>query len=377
MDFRTGAGAGFRAAAISLWCLAAWASTPPALAAQPDGPYVLRHAEGEWEAVSVDAGDASAVRRQRLSADATITVPAVGTSPAFDVKLREPAAIAADTVVTAAGAEVFVVADTHGEFDVLVRLLTAHRVIGPKLEWKFRRGHLVMLGDVFDRGPNQLEILWLLYKLEAEARAAGGGVHLVLGNHEMMVLRGDLRYLHPKYTGTTHALGVSDYAALFAPDTLLGQWLRSKPAVMRIDDLLCLHGGISRAVLDSTLTLKEINDTARAALDARVEQRSAMQELVLGSLGPMWYRGYFPAHRDFPVASPEDVDLTLKTFEARRILIGHTIVPTVTPLFGGKVIAVQVNPKQELGQPPRFEGLIIRNGAPFRATLDGKAAPLR
>jgi Calcineurin-like phosphoesterase len=377
MDFRTGASRGWRAAAMTCWCLGALALVQTARAAQPDGPYLLRDAGGAWEAVSVGAGDPAAVQRQPLRDGATIHIPAVGKIPAFDVKLRGPAAVAEDALSTAARSPVFVVADTHGEFEVLVSLLQAHRVIGPRLEWRYGRGHLVILGDVFDRGPNQLEILWLLYRLEADARAAGGGAHLVLGNHETMVLRGDLRYLHPKYIGTTHSLGVRDYAALFAPDTLLGQWLRTRPVMFRINDLLCLHGGISRALLDSTLTLQEINGTARDALDARVDQRSAMQELVLGSLGPLWYRGYFPEHRDYPAASSDDVDLALETFGARRILIGHTIVPTVTPLFDGRVIAVQVNPKQELGKPPSFEGLIIRNGAPFRATLDGNTAPLR
>jgi len=345
-----------------------------ARAAQPDGPYVLRNAAGEWEAVSVVEGE-PAVRRAPLTG--AITVPAVGRIPAFEVKLREPSPIAADSVTTAAKAPIFVVADTHGEYEVLVSMLQAHRVIGPELEWKLGRGHLVVLGDVFDRGPHQLEILWLLYKLEAEAKSAGGGAHLVLGNHETMVLRGDLRYLHPKYTGTTNELGLRDYTALFAPGSLLGQWLRTKPAVLRVNDLLCLHGGISRALLDSTLSLKDINDTAREALDITVNQRSAMQELVMGTLGPLWYRGYFPEHRDYPPASMEDVDLALKTFASRRILIGHTIVPTITPLFEGKVIAVQVDAKQELGKPPMFESLIWRNGAPFRATLDGKTTPLR
>ncbi len=368
MNFRTGARIGWLSVVAMLCALAQ--------AARADGPYLLRNASGGWEAVTVGAGDPAAIQRTPVAVGGSLTVPAVGQYPAFEVEIREPAAVAPDVVASAARSPVFVVADTHGEYEVLVTMLQAHRVIGPKLEWKFGRGHLVVLGDVFDRGPNQVEILWLLYKLEAEARAAGGGAHLVLGNHETMVLRGDLRYLHPRYTGTTTALGVRDYAVLFSADTLLGQWLRTKPAVLRVGDLLCLHGGISRALLDSTLTLKEINDTARGALDASVDQRSAMQELVMGTLGPLWYRGYFPDHRDYPAASAADVDLSLETFAARRILIGHTIVPTITPLFDGKVIAVQVNPKQELGKPPSFESLIIRNGAPFRATLDGKAAPL-
>jgi hypothetical protein len=365
MDFRTRPIARlFAALAISILCNG-WV-----LGAAQDGPYVLRGAAGGWQAVS-SAGDAGAGKEVRpLAADASLNVPAVGDIPAFTVALRGPAAVAPGQITTAAKAPLFVVADTHGEYEILVSMLRAHKVVGPHLEWKFARGHLVVLGDVFDRGPNHLEILWLLYKLEAEARKAGGGVHLVLGNHETMVLRGDLRYLHPKYPQTAVALGVRSYADLFAADTLLGQWLRSKAAMLKVNDSLCLHAGVSRALLDSTLTLAEINDSVRAALSPDATA-SATAELVMGSLGPLWYRGYFAGQASFPAATMADINLTLKTFGVRRILIGHTIVPKVTPLYEGKVIAVQVQPRRDDAGHAKFESLLIRTGELWQARLDG------
>jgi hypothetical protein len=344
-------------------------------AAAQDGPYVLRGTAGGWEAVSVDdAGTGKEVRP--LAENAALEVPAVAEVPAFTVMLRGPAAVAPDQVTTAAKAPLFVVADTHGEYQILVAMLRAHKVVGPRLEWKFARGHLVVLGDVFDRGPNHLEILWLLYKLEAEAQKAGGGVHLVLGNHETMVMRGDLRYLHSKYPQTAIALGARSYADLFAADTLLGQWLRSRPALLKVNDALCLHAGVSRALLDSTLTQAEINDAVRAAL-APDAAASATAELIMGSLGPLWYRGYFAGQASFPAATMADIDLTLQTFGVRRILIGHTIVPTVTPLYAGKVIAVQVQPRRNDAGEANFESLIISGGELRQAKLDGSQERLR
>jgi hypothetical protein len=346
------------------------------VAAESDGPYVLRTAGG-WEAVSVAVnGGVAGKQVLPLAADATVTVPAVGELPAFAVRLRGPAAIASDQVTTAAKTPLFVVADTHGEFEILVAMLRAHRVVGPRLEWQFARGHLVVLGDVFDRGPNHLEILWLLYKLEAEAQKAGGGVHLVLGNHEAMVLGGDLRYLHPKYQATTAALGLRSYSDLFVADSLLGQWLRSKPAMLKVNDALCLHAGVSRALLDSRLTLADINNSIRATL-APGAVSSATAELVMGSLGPLWYRGYFAGQTSFPAATMVDIDLTLETFGVRRILIGHTIVPTITPLYEGKVIAVQVQPRRDAAGQANFESLSITNGELRQAKLDGSQQRLR
>src|SRR5690349_20848000 len=184
MRFRTRPGGILQALALLLLMARAAAATP-------DGPYVLDSADG-WQAVSVQvSGDAASKQARAVKAGDALTVPAVGVVPAFTVKLRSPAAVAPDTVRTSKGAPLFVVADTHGEYQILVAMLRTHKIIGPDLKWRFGRGHLAVLGDVFDRGPNHLEILWLLYELDAQAAAAGGGVDFVLGNHEVMALRGD------------------------------------------------------------------------------------------------------------------------------------------------------------------------------------------
>ncbi|MCK7530014.1 MAG: hypothetical protein MZV63_02625 [Marinilabiliales bacterium] len=75
----------------------------------------------------------------------------------------------------------------------------ANGIIDRNLNWKFGRGHLVYLGDAHDRGDMVTEILWHLFSLERQAAKAGGMVHFVLGNHELMVLDGDLRFINPKY----------------------------------------------------------------------------------------------------------------------------------------------------------------------------------
>ena len=97
------------------------------------------------------------------------------------------------------------------------------------------------------------------------------------------------------------------------------------------------------------------------------------------ALGPLWYRGYFPGQADFTAATAQDVDLTLEAFGARRILVGHTIVPTVTPLYGGKVIAVQVQPRQDDAGKASFESLLIGADIPggpsrWRAAALGRFA---
>jgi hypothetical protein len=141
-----------------------------AVAAQQDGPYVLRGADGGLEAWSVEvAGQAASKRVDALRPGATLTIPSVGRYPSFEVKLRAPAADAPDVISVPAKSPIFVVADTHGEFEILAQMLASQKVVDARLRWAFGRGHLVVLGDVFDLGPDHLEILWLLYALEAQA----------------------------------------------------------------------------------------------------------------------------------------------------------------------------------------------------------------
>jgi hypothetical protein len=186
--------AGWRA--LALLVLAAFAPIGHATSIQ-DGPYLTK-AGDVWTARWITGDDSSPqVHEERIGATGEVAIAAVGAHPAFKVKLRPPAKTAASEVRLAPATPLFVLADTHGEFEIAVELLTRQKIIDSRLRWSFGKGHLAVLGDVFDRGPNHTEILWLLYELEAQAARAGGAVHVMLGIHESMALGGDERYLIP------------------------------------------------------------------------------------------------------------------------------------------------------------------------------------
>lgn len=362
-------------ALIALGVLSVRADQSPEVARVVDGPYVVQEHDGTLRALSTDAANGKPARTVKVGSQ--IEVPAVGNVPSFRVRLRAAALDEPSAHTTAPDAPLFIVADTHGEYEILVELLQKHRVVDAALRWSFGKGHLTLLGDVFDRGPNQTEILWLIYKLEAEARQARGGVHLVLGNHEYMLMTGDVRYLNSKYERTARTLGVGSYSNLFAANTVLGQWLRTKPAVIELNDLLCLHGGISPEVIERKLSLQRINSVIRSALRNEIQDEPAA-EFLLERMGPLWYRGYFAQAAEWPTASSTEVDDILEYFDVRRILVGHTIVPTITPLYDGKVIAVQVYPhRDEENGKAVMEALRVERGRFYRARIDGSTELLQ
>ncbi len=129
--------------------------------------------------------------------------------------------------------------DFHGQYDLMIKLLTNNNIIDEQKSWAFGDGHFVITGDVFDRGDKVTEILWFLYDLERQAEQEGGKVHLTLANHEVMILNGDLRYLHAKYVETAKKLN-KPFEKLFSKNTILGDWLRSKPVLVKVNDMLLL-----------------------------------------------------------------------------------------------------------------------------------------
>jgi len=85
--------------------------------------------------------------------------------------------------------------DVHGAYDELVALLRTTGLVGEDLKWTGGTTVAVSLGDLLDRGPDSRRVMDLLMRLQGEAQAAGGRLHVILGNHETMNLLGDLRYL--------------------------------------------------------------------------------------------------------------------------------------------------------------------------------------
>jgi hypothetical protein len=183
---------------------------------------------------------------------------------------------------------VVVVGDVHGAYTALVDLLQATGVIGADLHWTGGETHLVSLGDLLDRGAGARRVLDLVMRLEEEAAATGGRVHVVLGNHEAMNLLGDLRYVAPAdyaafAADETPAMRAEAYArfaaaaadgdtaatearfdaaypagyfarqAAFAPSGRYGAWLLSLPAVVIVDDTAFMHGGPSALVAEMGL----------------------------------------------------------------------------------------------------------------------------
>lgn len=209
---------------------------------------------------------------------------------------------------------VVAMADVHGAYDAMVRTLQNADIVDDKLRWSGGDSHLVIVGDLLDRGPDSRSAMDLLMRLETEAPVTGGMVHVLIGNHEAMNLVGDLRYV-----------SLSEYAAFaddedpeernrwfdawaeragkdedeldaarvsfdeqfppgffahrqaFSSEGTYGKWLLDKAAIVVVNGTAFVHGGLSPMVADYGL------DGINKLLQAELRQYLAQAEVLFES----------------------------------------------------------------------------------------------
>ncbi len=276
------------------------------------------------------------------------------------------------------------VGDLHGDFDNFVTILKAPKVglVDEQLHWTGGRTHLVQIGDIMDRGDKAKDIFDFLMRLEKEAAAAGGMVHVLLGNHEESTITG-IALNYPQYVFVDQfyaflpedfklarmkqylsGLPASERARLgpggpdFAKDAgyrafwekileaskrargvdeagqaytenfnhTYGKWLLTKNVVIRINDVVFAHAGVNLQF--STWKLKDLNDAFRLELgmfalrgpNSRVLMQEFRPKLVYNSEGPLWLR------QMENTISQEDMDRILANLKATKMVIGHNFM---------------------------------------------------
>ena len=263
--------------------------------------------------------------------------------------------------------KIIALSDIHGQYDLTIELLKNNKVIDKELNWNFGKGHLVIAGDIFDRGDKVNEVLWLVYKLEIQAKNDGGRVHFVLGNHEFMVLQKDLRYIHKKYIESSKLIGL-EYDQLYSDKTILGRWLRSKPSIIKINNNVFTHGGVSEEFLiNRGVDFEKINLMMRYYIDTPLEQmNSSIYDLYNGDKSLIWYRDYFKEYGED--LTDADISKILKMLNTKHIVVGHCSYDQVVQLYNNKIFGVDSSIKNgKYG-----EVLLIKKRKFFRGTLKGE-----
>ena len=275
----------------------------------------------------------------------------------------------------APGQRIVAIGDIHGDFNAWRTIAQSAGLMDANGHWAGGTTIFVQTGDVPDRGPDTLQIIADLQRLQKEAPKAGGKVYALLGNHEVMNVTGDLRYVsqaeyaafvtsnsarlrdqyygraqeriedayraqgNPDMTGleirkawyAANPLGKLEHQAAWDPNGKIGIWIVNHPAVLQLGDTIFVHGGLSGHYADKPI--EDINKKARAELLAK---DTAPGALINDARGPLWYRGLAKkpgevaaAEEDEPIVSTQtavevELDKVLAAYGASRMVIGHT-----------------------------------------------------
>lgn len=266
------------------------------------------------------------------------------------------------------------IGDVHADPRMLASILRNRKLIDPDGHWVGGPAHLVLMGDLVDRGPDSRTVLDLVMRLEKEALVAGGRVHTLIGNHDVAIAEGRLKYAsaselkgYEDFQGSPTARHLrqqnpqltreqSGFQAAFVGDTPYAEFLRRRNAVIRIGDTLYAHGGLNKWA--TRVDMGELNSTVRAGIryhqDRAQGRRDAVkltdrQVWVLEDEGPLWDREVSES-----VLRQKDVDNILSHLYAERLVLGHTMTESdeIETRYGEKVFLIDTGGSVAQGGRP-------------------------
>jgi hypothetical protein len=235
----------------------------------------------------------------------------------------------------------------------------------------------VQVGNIVDRGNDSRKALDFLKRLEHDAPA--GQVHILLGNHEVARMLGDLRLttageyaafadrdsenLRQRFVRSANVTSDDEREALMQKTPLgwvemrqasgrdgeYGKWLRELPVVMTIDGFVFVHGGISPAV--APLGCEAINAQVRRELTGDLDKTrgAPLSSLAARVDGPLWYRGLAQHELAFVVGAPQDVGFC-RPHQRRP---GRPRSPLPTPVYQSVPIEYRMHRADRRQQPGR------------------------
>ncbi|MCK5131964.1 MAG: metallophosphoesterase [Candidatus Sabulitectum sp.] len=239
---------------------------------------------------------------------------------------------------------VVAVGDVHGDFNQFVSILQGAELVDSDLNWIGGETHLVQTGDILDRGPDSKAAMDLIMTLEQQALLQGGYVHFLLGNHELMLMKTDLRYVHEGEI-LSHG-GIKEMVRAMRPDGEYGSWLAGHNAAIRINSALFVHAGISEDF--SSIPFDSINEMVRDEIARGWAEPSG----VLAGTGPVWFRGLAV---DTGCVIEQALEEALEVNGADFIVIGHTVtIEGITTRFDGRVVMIDTGMSECYGGTAQY-----------------------
>lgn len=239
--------------------------------------------------------------------------PAAPTSEAAPVAQKPGCTLAAiPTRLALTAKRLVAIGDLHGDLAATRAALRAAGAIDDGDRWIGGDLVIVQTGDILDRGDDESKIYELLERLSAEARRAGGAIVLLNGNHELMNVARDFRYVTPA--------GMNDFGGdrqrAFDPGGPWAKRLAQYNIVAIINDTAFSHAGV---VGEWATQVDAANLDVRCWFDGQAGGPTEPPLALTSEDSPVWTRAY-----GFDTVDCGALDSALRALGAKRMVVGHT-----------------------------------------------------
>jgi Calcineurin-like phosphoesterase len=243
-----------------------------------------------------------------------------------------------------AAARMVAFGDVHGDVEASRAALRLAGAIDEHDAWIGKNLVVVQTGDQLDRGDTEPEILDLFERLRGEAKRAGGAFYVLNGNHEVMNVAGDFRYVTPD--GFRDYQGESGRAAAFRPGGPEARRLAERPVALVVGDTVFVHGGILPEHV--RYGLGRLNRETSAWMRG---ERPTIPAILEQETAPIWSRAYSEEHPSDSACRA--LSQALAALSARRMVVGHTVQKDgITEACGGRVWRIDVGLSRFYGGKP-------------------------
>jgi hypothetical protein len=233
--------------------------------------------------------------------------------------------------------KLYILGDLHGDLENTKIALQKAGLINSDNQWIKSNCKLIQMGDQVDavcRTKDKekcnniinldVEVIYFMEEMARQAEKFNSKVISILGNHEIMNIYGDLRFVAEN--DIKRIGGRNERLRLFQPGSELAKLLSNRPLIYKYNDYIFCHGGLSMSMLKKN-SIEDMNNQTKEWL---LNQRR-QPEFLETEDSPIWSRKFA-----FDMGNQSELDQILKHTKSKKIFVGHTVVDNIQSKYEGK-----------------------------------------
>lgn len=266
---------------------------------------------------------------------------------------------------------IIVIGDIHGDWDITIKSLKLAKVIDDNNNWIGKDTIIVQVGDQIDRcrysgincklekatqpdEGNDWKILKYFTHLHEQAQKENGAVYSLIGNHELMNVIGDFRYVsylgHKEFDnyksvdGKTFDSGEAARKYAFAPGNEISNFLAcTRQMALIIGSNLFVHAGILPKIANK-YKIKDLNMLLTNYLWGNLKSSEYNDIFLSSTESPLWNRDFGNLGNNNDNFTNKDtcnylLEPLKEIYQVDRIYVGHTPILTkgITSVCNDKI----------------------------------------